>query len=1012
MKRPLAPGLVALAMITMVVASSRSATAAPGFAVNLRVVGGVYRMFRAGIDHPALRITAYATNGKAHQVAVRFRVTDIFDKPVAWNPAFTVSLPANGARVRKTIAFVEGKGYFSIWVTFRQGAAKLMGWTDLGIVPPPWPGVRPNSLFATNDFEWTTEGMDFLRDIGMKVERSQPLPTIDSRHKEWIKEYRHRAAPLDFRRLDQALAQAQARGLWLLPIVGYALQGSGATARTRLAAETGEYGPPSDYRQFVATWKEFLEHYPRITTYEFWNEPWIFAWTWAAPPSAYRRLQRMWCQMALSVNPRLRIIAGSSTPFVVDHIEFHPSCWKGLLSGVTEHPYCYSTGQPTWRAGDILRDMDSIHLAAQRMGLPYAYLTEGGTSYSSPPTPRQALLLKQLEQVQNRLHTWQKSGRSSPSQWAVLRRRETALRQALAQYPLPQNNIQNASKIVEYYVWAAMAGLFQGNAQKNIGYGPGWTRSNTTLAVLTHFLEDRVPVADIWPREELLTGCIFANRKWITPAVKALPRAGDLAARWDVAVPPSRTGDQTKVAVLWSLTGPSAGQLDQHGTLTIADADGLRADDMTGRPIPAVNGKLVVPLGQNPVYLTSDRLSVIQLRRRIRHGLIAGVTPLNMYALSLSRPVTEPQTLTVRVQNQLDRPIRGTLVLRLGGIRASTGAAWFDIPAGQLATVPIHWPGAALSPHNQYKIHLRATISPAPGEIIRFPPVHETQLLTVACFVRRRVALTGSIGRDFHDLTPVVMDSRLYSRHLDLSRYLRNPHLKAERLKDKSGRIIAWVYTAYDRRNVFLGVKVHEKSYRSSAGKPVVRGRFNTKVTLPYLNGMPDGLNYFTFCGDAFEFSFGFRRRVPGWGRPVSSPWAWKGDFYDADYAFGAYPSALGPQLIRVWGPNTPRCNGYQTAATPGIGPVPGARIRIVRKPAAAETIYEIAIPRNRLRLFHPSKRCCRFGFILYNSENVAGGEMNWSRLNGVFDYWRSSGSFPPTWTQHLAGETFFGIQR
>ena len=144
----------------------------------------------------------------------------------------------------------------------------------------------------------------------------------------------------------------------------------------------------------------------------------------------------------------------------------------------------------------------------------------------------------------------------------------------------------------------------------------------------------------------------------------------------------------------------------------------------------------------------------------------------------------------------------------------------------------------------------------------------------------------------------------------------------------------------------------------------------------------------------------------------MSSPWAWKGDFYDADYAFGAYPSALGPQLIRVWGPNTPRCNGYQTAATPGIGPVPGARIRIVRKPAAAETIYEIAIPRNRLRLFHPSKRCCRFGFILYNSENVAGGEMNWSRLNGVFDYWRSSGSFPPTWTQHLAGETFFGIQR
>ena len=135
MKRLLVPGLVALAMITMVVASSRSVAAAPGFAVNLRVVGGVYHMFRAGIDHPALRITAYATNGKTHQVAVRFRVTDIFDKPVAWNPAFTVSLPANGAQVRKTIAFAEGKGSFSIRVTFRSSACRGVG-GELYEVPP------------------------------------------------------------------------------------------------------------------------------------------------------------------------------------------------------------------------------------------------------------------------------------------------------------------------------------------------------------------------------------------------------------------------------------------------------------------------------------------------------------------------------------------------------------------------------------------------------------------------------------------------------------------------------------------------------------------------------------------------------------------------------------------------------------------------------------------------------------------------------------------------------------
>ena len=73
-----------------------------------------------------------------------------------------------------------------------------------------------------------------------------------------------------------------------------------------------------------------------------------------------------------------------------------------------------------------------------------------------------------------------------------------------------------------------------GNAQWNIGYGPDWTRSNTAFAVMTHFLEDRVPLVDIWPQEELLWGGIFANPRFATDAVKTLPRASELMARWNV----------------------------------------------------------------------------------------------------------------------------------------------------------------------------------------------------------------------------------------------------------------------------------------------------------------------------------------------------------------------------------------------------------------------------------------------------------------------------------------------
>ena len=128
------------------------------------------------------------------------------------------------------------------------------------------------------------------------------------------------------------------------------------------------------------------------------------------------------------------------------------------------------------------------------------------------------------------------------------------------------------------------------NAQWGIGYGPDWTRSNTSFAVMTHFLEDRVPLVDIWPQEELLWGGIFANARFATDAVKALPRASELEARWNVEVPPGRLNDPTKVAVLWSLTGSSKTQLDKGGELVISDPSGLRAFDLSGREILPAQG--------------------------------------------------------------------------------------------------------------------------------------------------------------------------------------------------------------------------------------------------------------------------------------------------------------------------------------------------------------------------------------------------------------------------------------
>ena len=641
---------------------------AESFNATFEVAGGAHRMFQAGMEQPRLLIAAWALkDDNAQEVSLTFQTEDIFGRPVPGPDPLKIFLPADGQTVQRSIPFQPGLGYFSIKANFHNRKAALSRWTDLGIVIPPLKGPRPNSLFGSNT-SGLKQGVDlsFLQTIGMKVERTHFAPPVQAQQPNWPQEFpRGAALPLDFSKLDRNWEETQSHDLWALPVVGYSLAGAGTLDRTDLAKRLGVYGPPSDPERFIASWERILRRYPKITTYEFWNEPWIFEWTWAATPAIYRQLQKDWCTMALRVNPHNRVVAGSSTMFVRDNIEPYPACWRGLLSGLTHHPYTRSVSEENFRGGDNQRSIDDAVLTARQMGLAKAFLTEGGTNFQSG-------------------HPWDKE---------------------------KFNNLENASKIVQYYVTAALCGAFMGNAQWDIGYGPDWTRSNTAFAVMTHFLEDRVPLVDIWPQEELLWGGIFAGARFATEAVKALPRAAELETRWKVEVPCERLSqDATKVAVLWKLTGRSKTELDKDGQLVIPDPEGLlRAFDLSGREILPVKGELVIPLSGVPVYLATEALSVMEFRNRIVAGTMRRLTPLNLYALSLSRGANEKQLLSVRIQNQLNRPLQGSLSLRLG--QGSEGSATgFQIQAGSLAEVTLEWPGVTPNPENRYPISLSARL--------------------------------------------------------------------------------------------------------------------------------------------------------------------------------------------------------------------------------------------------------------------------------------------------------------
>jgi hypothetical protein len=98
--------------------TSRTCAAGGGFNATFEAPGGAHRMFRMGIDHPALKIDAWSIDSAAHEVLVKFQIEDAFGKTVLDGNELKLELPADGKLVESSIPFEAGLGYFSIHAEF------------------------------------------------------------------------------------------------------------------------------------------------------------------------------------------------------------------------------------------------------------------------------------------------------------------------------------------------------------------------------------------------------------------------------------------------------------------------------------------------------------------------------------------------------------------------------------------------------------------------------------------------------------------------------------------------------------------------------------------------------------------------------------------------------------------------------------------------------------------------------------------------------------------------------
>jgi hypothetical protein len=398
------------------------------------------------------------------------------------------------------------------------------------------------------------------------------------------------------------------------------------------------------------------------------------------------------------------------------------------------------------------------------------------------------------------------------------------------------------------------------------------------------------------------------------------------------------------------------------------------------------------------VYFLATDLTVMQLRDKIRSAKITGVTPVNMYALSLGKPADQAQKMIVRVENQMPFAVEGTLTMESPGGQASTVP--ITISEGRMREVKVDWPGVSAAGNNVYTVKLTAAVKDArDGAALKTST--RTHLVNSAIIAQKSgITVDGSLG-DWQGVTPVTLSSDQAKSWSELT-----PNAGGE-----NSAIFAKVYVAYDNTNVYVAADIKEPNYGCAAGQPGPAG-------LP--QGLPGGIYTITRQGDAFSFAFGFRHRVPqAKGRDVNESWCWKGHFYDTDYLYTAHGSTQGDMLVQHWDESSPRRWGYQTDALPEHKKVTGGQVKINR---GGTTIYECSIPRGEIELFDPSKMdACRFSFIVINGETATDGwydrkddmnfNMQYARGYGVFDHWNKFlSSFGASWTPMSPCQARFAI--
>jgi hypothetical protein len=493
---------------------------------------------------------------------------------------------------------------------------------------------------------------------------------------------------------------------------------------------------------------------------------------------------------------------------------------------------------------------------------------------------------------------------------------------------------QLAWKLVTRHVLSLAAGA----ERVYVGYGRGVPMplpSAAAYAWMTHLLGGATYQGEIWEDVPLLEAHLF--------------------------VAPER-----RVAVVWSWVGEDPASPDR-GALVFENGAGLEARDVVGHTVGIwKNARLIVPMGEAPIFIISSELNAGELRDRVRQARIFGIPPATIWLRNLA-PGNSPGRMVATLWVQSHRPYRLDAMAGLlppFGWRARDAKQKFGLDAGQAreVTFELDMPTVAAPPKD----------APPPAETpAAVGPPYEMQIAV-------------SLGEEWVRRTQAVWPTVIPQRTIEVGYALTGwEGIEPVTVQNAAGNVRAEVRTAWDEKFFYFSAVVHRERDTFRGGRYATDG---------------DALQLAWGLADRADDDFGQRGRDRGFPR---------GAFRDTDHLMAITFTKEGAQLIRLRGPKTPLRDHLPGNQDPWYGPVEGATADISRETSEKATYYAAAIP---LKALAPLKgergRALRFGFRIGDPGNPP---IEWSAAAAVPDYLAGPGSYlPMTYIDGLPCQTIW----